>query len=111
MSFDDALIALADPTRRVVLERLVKRPCALVDLAEAMLPVSRPAVAQHLKVLEEAGLVVMARDGIRQFYAVDLEAMAAVREYFNTVWADAIQTLKGAAAEPPRPPQSWRRRF
>ncbi len=109
MSFDDALIALADPTRRVVLERLVKRPCALVDLAQEMLPVSRPAVAQHLKVLEEAGLVTVSRDGIRQFYAVDMEAVAAVREYFNTVWSDAIQALK--AAEPPKPPPSWRRRF
>jgi len=109
MSFDDALIALADPTRRVVLERLVKRPCALGDLAQGMLPVSRPAVAQHLKVLEEAGLVVMTRDGIRQFYAVDMEGIAAVREYFNIFWGDAIQALK--SAEPPKPPPSWRRRF
>jgi DNA-binding transcriptional ArsR family regulator len=110
MSLDDALIALGDPTRRAVLERLVKGPCALADLAQQMLPVSRPAVAQHLKVLEEAGLVTCTKDGIRQFFAVDLERLVAVRDYFNGVLGEAVQAMK-AAAEPEKPQPSWRRRF
>jgi len=85
ISIDSALIALADPTRRAVIEFLCKRPCALVDVAAAMLPVSRPAVAQHLKVLEQAGLVSQRRDRKVDFYAVNGEMLAVLKSYFSAL--------------------------
>lgn len=105
MAYGEALTALADPTRRAVFERLRKGPRAVGDLAEG-LPVSRPAVSQHLKVLKEARLVTAYRDGTRQFYAIDTQGLAAVRAYLDGFWDGALEAFKThaekAAAKPRR---------
>lgn len=88
--------ALGDPTRRAVFERLREGPRPVGELA-AGLPVSRPAVSQHLRVLEGAGLVTAERQGTRRLYRVDPVALAALREYFDSFWADALAAFKAAA--------------
>jgi DNA-binding transcriptional ArsR family regulator len=88
--------ALADPTRRAVFERLRGGPLAVGEIAEG-LPVSRPAVSQHLRVLKEAGLVTERRNGTRRLYRVDPAGVAAVRDYFDTFWTDALAAFKAAA--------------
>jgi DNA-binding transcriptional ArsR family regulator len=70
------------------------------DIAAA-LPVSRPAVSQHLKVLKDAGLVSSRPDGTRRLYEVDPTGVAAVRDYFDTFWTDALAAFKVAAERPP----------
>lgn len=96
MTYAQAFAALADPTRRTVFERLRKGPRAVGDIAEG-LPVSRPAVSQHLKVLKEARLVTAYRDGTRQFYAIDTQGLAAVRDYLDSFWGDALSAFKAYA--------------
>ena len=96
MTYANAFIALADPTRRAVFERLRKGPRAVGDIAEG-LPVSRPAVSQHLKVLKEARLVTAYRDGTRQFYAIDTQGLSDVRAYLDTFWGDALNAFKAYA--------------
>jgi DNA-binding transcriptional ArsR family regulator len=91
-----AIEALGDPTRRAVFERLRQGPRPVGELA-AGLPVSRPAVSQHLRVLEGAGLVTAERQGTRRLYRVDPTALAALREYFDSFWADALAAFKAAA--------------
>jgi DNA-binding transcriptional ArsR family regulator len=91
-----AIEALGDPTRRAVFERLRQGPRPVGELA-AGLPVSRPAVSQHLRVLEGAGLVTAERRGTRRLYRVDPAALAALREYFDSFWADALAAFKAAA--------------
>ncbi len=89
MTYDSTFAALADPTRRAVFETLVHRPSAVGVLAEAM-PVSRPAVSQHLKVLTDAGLVTMRRQGRSNVYAVRREGLAEVRAYLDRLWGDVL---------------------
>ncbi len=89
----DALNALGDPTRRAVFEGLAERPSAVVDLAAA-LPVSRPAVSQHLKVLKEAGLVCAVRVGTRRVYSLDPDGLAALRDYLDRFWNTALASFK-----------------
>jgi len=96
MTYATAFIALADPTRRAVFERLRRGPRAVGDIAEG-LPVSRPAVSQHLKVLKEARLVTAYRDGTRQFYAIDTQGLSDVRAYLDTFWDDALNAFKAYA--------------
>jgi DNA-binding transcriptional ArsR family regulator len=91
-----AIEALGDPTRRAVFERLRQGPRPVGELA-AGLPVSRPAVSQHLRVLEGAGLVTAERQGTRRLYRVDPTALATLREYFDSFWADALAAFKAAA--------------
>ena len=91
-----ALDALGDPTRRAVFERLAGGPLAVVDLAKT-LPVSRPAVSQHLKVLKDAGLVTDRAVGTRRVYGVDQAGLAALRDYFDRFWTDALDAFKRAA--------------
>ena len=93
MTYENAFIALADPTRRSVFERLRGGPRAVGDIAEG-LPVSRPAVSQHLKVLKEARLVTAYRDGTRQFYAIDTHGLNALRAYLDSFWGDALGAFK-----------------
>lgn len=93
-----ALDALGDPTRRAVFERLAGGPMAVVDLART-LPVSRPAVSQHLKVLKAAGLVKDRAAGTRRLYEVDAKGLEALREYFDRFWTDALDAFKRAAEE------------
>jgi DNA-binding transcriptional ArsR family regulator len=96
MAYGEAIAALADPTRRAVFERLRGGPRPVVEIARG-LPVSRPAVSQHLRVLKEAGLVRERREGTRNFYSVDGDALAELREYFENFWEEALAAFKEAA--------------
>lgn len=98
----EAFAALADPTRRDIFERIARAPSAVGDLARHV-PVSRPAVSQHLKVLKNAGLVVDRREGARRIYTVDPTTLAAVREYFDTFWTLSLSRFKTAAEKRSRP--------
>ncbi len=92
------LEALGDPTRRAIFERLASGPLAVVDIART-LPVSRPAVSQHLKVLKEAGLVIDRPEGTRRVYEIDRKGLAALRAYFDRFWTDALGAFQHAAEE------------
>ena len=96
MAYGEAIAALADPTRRTVFERLRGGPRPVVEIARD-LPVSRPAVSQHLRVLKDAGLVRERREGTRNFYSVDGDALAELREYFENFWEEALAAFKEAA--------------
>lgn len=87
--------ALADPTRREIFERLGKKPLAVGEIAEG-LPVSRPAVSQHLKVLKDAGLVRMRTVGTRNVYSIDFKAIASMRDYLDRFWNKALAAFKDA---------------
>ena len=91
----DRLGALGDPTRRSIFERLVTRPMAVGELAEE-LPVSRPAVSQHLKVLKEVGLVVDQANGTRRVYRVDPRGVEALRTYLDQLWDKALAAFAEA---------------
>src|SRR5580693_7876056 len=94
MAYENAAFAaLADPTRRRVLERLADGPCAVSAIAEG-LPVSRPAVSQHLKVLKAAGLVSDRQDGARRIYAIDPQGLGAMRAWIDQFWDAALAGLK-----------------
>jgi DNA-binding transcriptional ArsR family regulator len=93
MTYQDALEALADPTRRRVLELLRERPASVGELAEH-LPVSRPAVSQHLKVLKQAGLVVDHHLGNRRIYEVVPEGLADLAAYLGTLWSGALERFR-----------------
>ncbi|HSD78303.1 MAG TPA: metalloregulator ArsR/SmtB family transcription factor [Solirubrobacteraceae bacterium] len=96
-----ALAALGDPTRQAILERLAGGPLAVGELA-AGLPVSRPAVSQHLKVLKQAGLVRDRAAGTRRLYSVDPDGLAALRSYFDRFWTTALAAFKEAAERDPQ---------
>jgi DNA-binding transcriptional ArsR family regulator len=90
------MTALADPTRRAIFERLREGPRPVGEIAEE-LPVSRPAVSQHLRVLKEAGLVTERKDGTRRLYRIEPAGVAALRDYFDQFWTDALAAFKAAA--------------
>ena len=90
------LDALGDPTRRSIVERLRGGPRAVGELADG-LPVSRPAVSQHLRVLREAGLVTERRDGTRRLYRLDPDGLARLRAEIDDFWSDALAAFKRAA--------------
>jgi DNA-binding transcriptional ArsR family regulator len=94
----DGWAALADPTRRAIFERLAGRPQAVGELASG-LPVSRPAVSQHLKVLKEAGLVTDRRDGNRRIYQANPDGVAALRAQLDRFWSQALATYKETVEE------------
>jgi DNA-binding transcriptional ArsR family regulator len=89
MAYGNALSALADPTRRRVFERLKSGPQSVGRIARG-LPVSRPAVSQHLKVLKEAGLVADQADGTRRVYYIDPEGLGALRKWLDQFWDQAL---------------------
>ena len=93
-----ALTALADPTRRAIFERLADRPCAVGELANE-LPVSRPAVSQHLKVLLDAGLVSARSEGSRRIYGIDPDGVGALRAYLDRFWNRALAAFKDAVEQ------------
>jgi DNA-binding transcriptional ArsR family regulator len=93
------LTALGDPTRRAIFERLVDRPSAVGELARE-LPVSRPAVSQHLKVLKDAGLVIDRPAGARRIYQVDPDGVSALRAYLDQYWNRALAAYKAAVEQP-----------
>jgi len=95
-TYQNGFSALADPTRRQIFERLARRPRPVGELADG-LPVSRPAVSQHLKVLAEAGLVVVTRDGSRRLYRIDPSGVAGMRTYLDRFWTDALAAFEDAA--------------
>jgi DNA-binding transcriptional ArsR family regulator len=96
MAYELSIMALADPTRRSIFERLRHGPRAVGQLA-AGLPVTRPAVSQHLRVLKEAGLVSERRDGTRRLYRIEPEGLEELREYFERFWDEALEAFKEAA--------------
>jgi DNA-binding transcriptional ArsR family regulator len=91
--------ALGDPTRRAIFERLAESPCAVGTLAGG-LPVSRPAVSQHLKILKQAGLVVAEPAGNRRIYRVDPDGLAALRADLDRFWRSALTAYKSAVEHP-----------
>jgi len=93
-----AFAALADPTRRVIFERLAGKPMSVSRIA-SRLPVSRPAVSQHLKVLKDAGLVIDRQAGTRRVYRVDERGIEAMRRYLDRFWDRALAAFKAAAEE------------
>lgn len=84
---------MADPTRRQVFERLRKGPKAVGELANR-LPVSRPAVSQHLKILKEAGLVADRPEGTRRVYFIDPKGLAQIRRWLDQFWDEALDAFK-----------------
>ena len=96
MPYEDAISALGDPTRRAILERLADSPRSVGDVARG-LPVSRPAVSQHLRVLREAGLVSERREGTRRVYRVDPKGLGELRSYFDNFWTRALADFKSTA--------------
>ena len=93
MAYGNALAVLADPTRRRVFERLRHGPRA-VNMIAAGLPVSRPAVSQHLKVLKSAGLVEERNEGVRRIYSLRREGLLELREWLDGFWDDALEAFK-----------------
>lgn len=93
-----SLEALADPTRRAIVERLRTGPAAVGAIA-AELPVSRPAVSQHLRVLEGAGLVSHHAEGTKRIYKVELGGLGELRAYIDRLWDESLERFKKAAEE------------
>jgi DNA-binding transcriptional ArsR family regulator len=91
-----ALGALGDPTRRIIFERLAKRPRAVGELARG-LPISRPAVSQHLAILKAAGLVTDRADGARRLYRVDPAGVEAIRAWLDQFWDRTLEAFKAEA--------------
>lgn len=88
-----AFDALGDPTRRTVLDRVARGPVSVGDIASG-LPVSRPAVSQHLKVLKEAGLVTEMAQGTRRIYRLDPRGIGAMRDWLDRRWGEALDDFK-----------------
>jgi DNA-binding transcriptional ArsR family regulator len=95
----DGLAALGDPTRRAIFELVAERPRAVVDLALEV-PVSRPAVSQHLRVLKESGLVVDRPEGNRRIYTADPDGLAELRAYLERFWTTALESFKAIVEQP-----------
>jgi DNA-binding transcriptional ArsR family regulator len=97
---DAGLGLLGDPTRRAIFELLARRPSSVGELAQ-QLPVSRPAVSQHLRVLKDGGLVISQADGTRRVYRLNPDGVAALRLWLDRVWDDALTAFQKAAEAPP----------
>ena len=97
-TYGNALAALGDPTRRAVFERLRAGPRPVAEIARG-LPVSRPAVSQHLRVLKSAGLVRERREGTRHYYSIDGGGLTELRDYLDGFWEDALDAFKAAAED------------
>jgi DNA-binding transcriptional ArsR family regulator len=93
MAYGTALTVLADPTRRKVFERLRGGPRPVNALA-AGLPVSRPAVSQHLRILKDAGLVEERSEGVRRIYSLRREGLAELRDWLDSFWYDALEAFR-----------------
>jgi DNA-binding transcriptional ArsR family regulator len=92
----DSFAALADPTRRAIFERVAARPSAVGELAHG-LPISRPAVSQHLRVLKDARLVSETPDGTRRIYRLDPRGIGAMRDWLDAHWVSALDAFKNFA--------------
>ncbi|MGH9186146.1 MAG: ArsR/SmtB family transcription factor [Acidimicrobiales bacterium] len=104
-----AIEALGDPTRRAIFELLVRQPMQVRVIADEV-PVSRPAVSQHLKVLKLSGLVIDRAEGTRRIYRVDPAGVAAMREYLDRMWDTALAEFAKAAEDHEKRPQRGRDR-
>ena len=93
MAYATTLTALADPTRRAIFESLRMGPASVGTIA-AGLPVSRPAVSQHLKALKEAGLVADRAEGVRRVYYIDPEGLGELRRWIDQFWTDALEAFR-----------------
>ena len=93
MAYGNALTVLADPTRRKVFERLRAGPRP-VNILAAGLPVSRPAVSQHLKALKDAGLVEERSEGVRRIYSLRREGLVELRDWLDSFWGDALEAFR-----------------
>jgi DNA-binding transcriptional ArsR family regulator len=91
-----ALAALGDPTRRAIFERVARHPAAVGEIAREM-PVSRPAVSQHLRVLKEANLVTETNEGVRHVYRIDPRGIAAMRDWLDAMWTSALDDFAAYA--------------
>jgi DNA-binding transcriptional ArsR family regulator len=100
---DEAWTALGDPSRRAIVERLAEGPRAVGQLADE-LPISRPAVSQHLRVLKDAGLVAERADGTRRIYRLNPAGVAALRDQLDTFWNRALAGYQDAVAPPETDP-------
>ena len=98
MAYEAALVALSDPTRRLVFERILTAPRPVSVIAEGM-PVSRPAVSQHLKVLKEAGLITERRNGTRRLYAANPQALGELRAAVEAMWHEALGAMAATVEE------------
>jgi DNA-binding transcriptional ArsR family regulator len=102
MTYERAMRALADPTRRAIFERLRDGAKPVGRLADGF-DVTRPAVSQHLRVLEEAGLVRVERAGTRRIYSVNMEGLEQLRRYLDQFWGDVLEAFRGEAERPSSP--------
>jgi DNA-binding transcriptional ArsR family regulator len=93
------LDALADPTRMTIFQTLAAGPAAVTDLADT-LPVTRPAVSQHLRVLKDAGLVTDKKAGTRRMYQLNPEGVERLRAHFDQMWTRALSSFRTAAEKP-----------
>ena len=98
MAYEAALVALSDPTRRLVFERILAAPRPVTKIAEG-LPVSRPAVSQHLRVLKAAGLITERRNGTRRLYSANPQALGELRAAIEAMWQEALGGMAGALDE------------
>jgi DNA-binding transcriptional ArsR family regulator len=98
VTYQDGLAAIGDPTRRAIFELLAEGPTPVGELA-ARLPISRPAVSQHLAVLKAAGLVSDRAAGTRRLYRLDPDGVAAMRSYLDRFWDQALADFKAAAEQ------------
>jgi DNA-binding transcriptional ArsR family regulator len=96
---DAGLGLLGDPTRRAIFQRLAQRPRSVGELADE-LPVSRPAVSQHLRALKGAGLVIDRAAGTRRIYQVNPDGVANLRNYLDQIWGDALAAFQAAVEAP-----------
>jgi len=99
MAYQTVLAVLADPTRRRIFERLRAGPRPVGALA-AGLPVSRPAVSQHLKLLKDARLVEERSEGVRRIYSLRREGLMELREWLDSFWGEALEAFKDEAEKP-----------
>jgi len=99
MAYAKALQCLSDPTRRRVFERLRSGPQSVGVLAQG-LPVSRPAVSQHLKALKEAGLVIDRSEGARRVYCIDPDGLGELRRWIDQFWDAALESFKSEVEKP-----------
>ena len=101
MTYESALFALADPTRRAIFEQLRRGPRTVGEIAEAF-PVSRAAVSQHLKVLREAQLVSETPDGTKRIYRAEGEGLESLRSYLEDYWGDVLSSYANEASKKAR---------
>jgi len=104
MTYGNVLVALADPTRRTIFERLRRRPHTVGELAD-LIDVRQPTVTQHLQVLRDARLVTHRREGTRRYYRASREGLAELREYVESLWEDVLVAYAGNDNAVPKTPR------